>query len=163
MASIFVSTPGTVAVFEEDYSLPGKISFTDSEGKAIMISGVDNKQMVDSQFQTSMERDIYAYVFGDHMGEILIHGRAYFPCTTRDQSGSGKSGFNDLMDIYSRNRMSKRETPIQLTIGDRTTSGYLTAMLTKSIGLSDEPSGMVTDFGLNVAALPDDSDPYPGD
>ncbi len=159
MANIFVSTPGTVAIFEEDYALPGKISFTDSDGKAIMISGVDNKQAVDCQFQTSMERDIYAYVFGDHMGEILVHGRAYFPCTLREDSAYGKSGYNDLMDIYSRNRMSQREEPVKVTIGDRTTLGYMTAMLVKAVGLSDEPSGLIYDFGITIAALPDDTDP----
>lgn len=162
MANIFLATPGTVAIFTEDYALPSKISFTDSENKAIMISGVDNKQSVDAQFQTSMERDIYDYVFGDHMGDITIQGRAYFPCVERGDSEYGHSGYNDLMDIYSRNRMSKSKDTVKVTIGDRSTNGYMTDMLVKAVGLSDEPSGLVYDFGINIKALPDDSDPgYP--
>lgn len=176
-ADVFVSVPGTVAVFNEpDSVLPGRIKFEGSENMKFMVSGMDYKQSVDSQFQTSMERDVYAYVFGDNMGDAIVHGRAYFPCQVRGGSGGGgsydsgygsngqggagggKTGFDDIIDLYASKRMSNYFPPVKLTVGSRPAfKGYLTALLVKAVGLSDEPSGLVYDFSATINTLPSKS------
>ena len=50
MADVFVTVPGTVAVYEDlGAQLPGRIRFEDSESLRLMISGLDYKQAVDAQ------------------------------------------------------------------------------------------------------------------
>lgn len=182
MADVFVGVPGTVAIFTEpDSILPGKITFEDSPSKKFMISGMDYKQSVDSQFQTSMERDVYAYVFGDNIGDAIIHGRAYFPCQVRGGGGGGsessgwydsmymsngqggvnggRTGFDDILDMYASKRMSNYFPPVKITVGSRPDpiKGYLTSLLVKAVGLSDEPSGLVYDFSMTISTLPSSS------
>ena len=176
MPGIFVSKPGTVAVFmEPDSILLGRIKFEGSEDMKFMVSGVDYKQSVDAQFQTSLERDIYAYVFGDNMGDVLVHGRAYFQCPkdnsatftsanglydsasgkqVNGQSDGSRTGFDDIVDLYAKKRMSQYFPPVTVTVGKKTMQGYLTSLLVKAVGLSDEPSGLVYDFTVTINTLP---------
>jgi hypothetical protein len=163
MASVYVSDggsggdlyegiPGTVAEFhEKGKTLPGRITFEgkNSDNMKFMTSGVDYKQSVDTQFQTSLEKDVYAYVFGDNMGEALFHGRAYFPC-----QGSDENGFDQMIKLYAEKKMSTYFPPVTLTIGKTHIKGYLTSLLIKAVGLSDEPSGLVYDFTASIATLP---------
>jgi hypothetical protein len=156
-ADVFDSLPGTVAVFEEKGAhLPGRIKFEESESMKFMTSGVDYKQSVDVQFQTSLERDVYAYVFGDNMGEAMLHGRAYFPCKSRSEEGDdGPNGFDDIIKLYADKRMSAYFPTVQLVIGSKSVfKGYLTSLLVKAVGLSDEPSGLVYDFTATISTLP---------
>jgi len=160
---IFVTVPGTVAYIEEKGTvLPGKIKFENSDELMFMISGVDYKQSVDAQFQTSLMRDIYAYVFGDNMGEVVLHGRAYYQCFTKDpeafrSAASRKStGLDDVMNMYADNKLSTRKTPVTLSLnnGKRVLKGYLTSILIKAVGLSDEPAGLVYDFSATISTVP---------
>ncbi len=163
MASVYVSggggtsdlyegTPGTVAEFiEKGKTLPGRITFEgkNSDNVKFMTSGVDYKQSVDAQFQTSLEKDVYAYVFGDNMGEALLHGRAYFPC-----KAGGENGFDQIIKLYAEKKLSTYSQPVTLSVGKLTIKGYLTSLLIKAVGLSDEPSGLVYDFTASISTLP---------
>jgi len=164
MASVFVSsggsgddlyegTPGTVAEFRETgKQLPGRITFEgkNSDNVKFMTSGVDYKQSVDVQFQTSLEKDIYVYVFGDNMGEAMLHGRAYFPC----EDVHGENGFDQILKLYAEKKLSTHAPPVMLMVGKKDIRGYLTSLLVKSVGLSDEPGGLVYDFTASISTVP---------
>ena len=171
MANIFMGVPGSVAVFPEpDGVILGRIKFEGSENMMFMISGTDYKQSVDAQFQTSLERDIYAYVFGDNMGDAVVHGRVYAPCkqktdaaemtgriegvTDQPRGGGERTGLDDIMDLYAQKRLSNYFPPVTLSIGKRIIRGYLTSLVVKAVGLSDEPSGLVYDFSATINTLP---------
>lgn len=153
---VFTSQAGRVAVYEnEGVELPGKISLDAGTGRsedlAFLIAGVDYKQSVDVQFQTSLERDIYAYVFGDNMGEVIVHGRAYYPCPP-----STESGFDDIITLYEEGRLTVRREPVLLSLnnGSKVIQGFLTSLLIKAVGLTDEPAGLVYDFSAAISAIP---------
>jgi hypothetical protein len=151
-SDLYEGTPGTVAEFrEKGKTLPGRITFEgqNSDNMKFMTSGVDYKQSVDAQFQTSLEKDIYTYVFGDNMGEALFHGRAYFPC-----ENGGENGFDQIIKLYAEKKLSTNFPPVTLTIGKTNIKGYLTSLLIKAVGLSDEPSGLVYDFTASISTLP---------
>lgn len=193
MSSLFMAVPGSVQEFQEDYTLPGRILLRSGAGADLstsagayplfLVSGIDYKQSVDAQFQTSMERDIYAYVFGDNIGEAIIQGRAIWKCRERGASmeispgevapdtggqlddwsmrtidaSTERTGLDDLMDLYTRYRMSVEPDYLILLVGTRTIKGYLTSMLIRAVGLSDEPAGLVYDFSMTLSALPQSS------
>lgn len=154
MADIFSSAPGTVAVFPQDYALPGRVRFQGYEPQSFLISGTDMRQSTDQQFQTSLDRDIWIYVFGDQMGEIILRGRAFLAVCSYGSSQSG-IGFLEVLDLYSKYRASINPQPVTVTLGPKALSGFLTSMRLMSVVVSEDPIGLVHDFEMTINALPE--------
>jgi hypothetical protein len=105
---------------------------------------------VNVQFQSSLGRAVYAYVFGDHMGQVLIQGIA-FQGTCQNKSGSG---IVEILAYYAANRASKIQDPITVTLGDTVITGFLTGVTTRNVTASTDEAAAFSQFTLTIAALP---------
>jgi hypothetical protein len=125
--------------------VPGKLSLEGFEPLAAIIEAPSLQHAVNIQFQTSLEDAVYAYVFGDKMGQVSLRGVAFAgKCT-----GSA-SGLKDLDDYYKDFRASQRQEVIAVTIGPVTQSGFLTGMVISS----RDPKYMLLDFEMTINTLP---------
>lgn len=153
---VFNSIPGTVVAFEMDRVIPGTIAISDplfpSEiPTSVMISSMAWAQATNQQFQSSLDGAVYIYVFGDRMGTVQITGFTFVTLCDADEDG-----LTLVSDFYNSNRAAARSTPIQITIGSDTISGFLTGMNVTAMGSGEEGSGMalMNRFELMVNALP---------
>jgi hypothetical protein len=148
---VFNSKPGLVAVFTDDTVLPGRIQLSSPSlsSPSVLISGVNYKQEVNRQFQQSLDRDIYLYVFGDLMGGVTVKGVA-FP----DECVSGDDGVRIILGYYADNRASNRDTPVVVQFGDEAISGFLTQMSLNSPDNPTDPSSFMYPWEMIINALP---------
>jgi len=153
MADIFNSVPGVIAVLEDEFIIPGRVHVEGFEPEMALISGIDYSQLTDHQFQTSLERKVYIYVFGDAMGEVRVHGLA-FPALC-DNIG-GTNGLIEVLDYYKNNRASAQPTPVQVFIGsdEEVITGYLTAVQIRTKAIADDPSSFFSAWTMMINALP---------
>ncbi len=65
------------------------------------------------QFLHTLNETIYAYVFGDRIGELRVSGICFaHSCDDRP------SGMKQIVDNYRAKRLSKSGGPVQVSIGD---------------------------------------------
>lgn len=153
MSDLFASAPGTVAVVPQEYVLPGRIKIAGHEPQAFLVSGADYDQEVSQQFQPSLDRAHYIYVFGDQMGKIDVNGLAFLALC--GQGGGGDAaGFKEVLELYEKNRSSTREEPVDVSIGSQVISGFLGALRVKAITAADDPTGLRYEFTFRVFTLP---------
>jgi hypothetical protein len=70
-------------------------------------------------FQTAhmLDNDVYVYVFGDRMGQAIIHGISFSQsCGTNQQ---GETGFELLYKWYLDNRVAQKKSLCSITIGTK--------------------------------------------
>ncbi|HSN70704.1 MAG TPA: hypothetical protein VLT59_04310 [Steroidobacteraceae bacterium] len=116
------------------------------EPQAAIIEAPQIVQQVDVQFQTSLKEAVYAYVFGDKMGQLSLSGIAFANRCNDDSA----NGLKDLFDYYKEYRASKRTDVITTTFGPEALSGFL-------IGLRMSPreiSNVTMNFELAISVLP---------
>jgi hypothetical protein len=156
VAVVYNTIPGSVVAFDMGYSIPGTITISDPQFPAavpspIMFSSMKWGQATNQQFQHSLDGSVYIYVFGDRMGAIEIEGFTFI-----SQCSSNETGLTQLSSFYSENKASTRSTPIEVTVGDDTISGFLTALVVTALGSGGGDDGLtlVHRFTLTVNALP---------
>ena len=122
MADIFNSTPGIVVAVEAEQAIPSRIRIGGFEPKAALISGMDYRQRTNQQFQYSLDRNVYVYVFGDLMGDLVISGIA-FP-----QLCTGEDGIVEVLNFYKANRAAKQPDAIAIAVGNEVITGMMTGL-----------------------------------
>lgn len=142
---LFACRRGVVVVMRGCEGVPGKLVLEGFEPIAAIIEAPAMRHAVNIQFMTSLEDAVYAYVFGDQMGKVLLKGVAFAGRCT----GSG-SGLKDLDDYYKDFRASQREEVVAVTIGPVTQSGFLTSLEIAS----RDPKFMMLDFTMTINTLP---------
>ena len=157
MADIFNSQPGRVAVFVDDNGqiMPGQIKMGNFAPVAALISGADYDQGTDHQFQMSMDRKVYVYVFGDKMGQVVVNGIA-FPGVCNSDT---QNGLLDILDYYRTYRASKNPDVVQVSIGggaDDMIRGFLIEAKIRSLTVANDPASFMSHWQLIVATLPED-------
>lgn len=100
-----------------------------TEIKAI-ITNWDMVERVLAQIEPSLSDDTYIWSSGDHHDELTINGIAIQQdCRSRDQGQSQeRHGFSYVLDFYRANRLSVRETPLAIQLGDVTIRSRLLAL-----------------------------------
>jgi hypothetical protein len=143
---LFACRRGTVVTMKGCEGLPGKLVLQGFENPvAALIESPTVRHDVNIQFMPSLDDAVYAYVFGDKMGQVTIRGVAFAGLCT----GSG-SGLKELDDYYKNHRASQREDVVAVTIGNVTQSGFLTGMVITS----RDPKFMLLDFEMTINTLP---------
>jgi hypothetical protein len=143
---LFACRRGTVVTLEGCDGLPGKLVLEGFEDQvAAIIESPALRHGVNIQFMQSLDDAVYAYVFGDNMGQVTIKGVAFAGLCT----GSG-SGLKELDDYYKNFRASQRKEVVVVTIGKVTQSGFLTGMVITS----RDPKFMLLDFEMTINTLP---------
>lgn len=75
------------------------------------------------QFLHTLNETIYAYVFGDRIGELRIAGMSFaHPCDGQP------SGMKQIIDNYRTNRIANRGGPVQVSFGETDYKGFLVGM-----------------------------------
>jgi len=103
------------------------------------------------QFLHTMGNEVYVYVFGDRMGQIVLHGLSFQgDCT----SGGEEHGFDQVYDWYKANRVATKSEPVIITIGIRTRfHGFITSFTADA----QDSQNMTIPFQVTVAILPENN------
>ena len=145
MSELLACRRGTVVVIEGCNGIPGKVKLEGFEPLASIIVAPSIGQRVNAQFQASLKKAVYVYVFGDQMGNVIIHGIAFAGLCR-----GNASGLKDVFGYYKDFRASKRDKPLTVTFGEETISGFLVAMTMSP----KDPDYMMVDFALTISSLP---------
>jgi len=75
------------------------------------------------QFLHTVSETIYAYVFGDRIGELTVSGLCFAnPCD------GGDSGMQQVLEAYRTNRIAVRAAPVQVSFGTTIYRSFLVGM-----------------------------------
>ena len=100
------------------------------------------------QFLHTIGNDVYVYVFGDRMGQIVVHGISF----AQDCNSRTDHGFERLLGWYEQNRIAVRKAPVTVTIGsNKAFKGFLTALA----GDVQDSLHRTIQFQLTISLLPD--------
>lgn len=81
------------------------------------------------QFLHTLNETIYAYVFGDRIGELRVGGIAFaHPCQSADFVGPQTDGIRQIIDNYRSNRIAQLGRPVQVSFGSTDYRGFLVGM-----------------------------------
>lgn len=148
----FSSEAGLVSHISLEGALPASISVEGIGGlTTVIIDDIRTDQATNQQFNTSLAEAVYMYVFGDQMGITALSGKLF----SASCDDGGKSGIEAMLDYYKANRASKRQAPIQISIGNTTLNGFMTRLVIHASGAGE--TNRVNNFTLQINTLPDDT------
>lgn len=99
------------------------------------------------QFLHTLGGEIYLYVFGDRMGELIISGLAFDSAC----GSPGVIGIENVYRYYDAHKLSSRQAPVSVTIGTSTTlKCYLAGISSDVI----DAKNRLTQFTLAFTAVP---------
>jgi hypothetical protein len=141
---IYGTSTGKAGVF----SLPGLPAVIHLEGFSSGLTSallsVGFSQNANVQFMHSLQGVIYVYSFGERMGTIEVNGVSFIrPC-------SGVMGLGQAFSYYKTNSVSRRDTPITVSVGTAHISGFVVGI---NSTFSDSQNGMMG-FSIQIASLP---------
>ena len=113
---------------------PVKLILDGFEPQAAIIVAPRIDQAVDIQFQTSLKEAVYAYVFGDKMGNVTLSGIAFAGRCNNEEA----SGLKDLFDYYK--------------FGPEAMSGFLLSL--NMSALQADARDLAMSFTMALATLP---------
>jgi len=100
------------------------------------------------QFLHTLGNNIYVYVFGDRMGQLVLSGLSF---ETICDDPKGTIGIERVLDYYAQVRLAQREPPIKVTIGTTTTLvGYMTAINAQVV----DPKTKMYQFDMQLMIVP---------
>lgn len=103
------------------------------------------------QFLHTIGNDVYVYVFGDRMGQVVLHGLS-FSDQCPGNRGAEDHGFELLFRWYARNRIAARKAPVRVVIGRSTIfDGFVTALT----GDVQDSLHRTIQFQMTISLLPD--------
>lgn len=154
MATLFMTRPGmAVALADEgDVGLPLRVD--DIGGSwfagfksiltecAISLDG-------NYQFTHTLSEVIYAYVFGDRIGQVRLSGLSFADACP----GGGSTGIELVMGWYERNRIAVRDTIIQVQVGT-SSAGRLYGYVTNLRVELTKPEARISQFGMILHVFP---------
>lgn len=152
MPHIFASEVGRVAKVEGTSFVPITITLQGWENgyetmKGIL-TGIGVSGTGGQQFMHTLRDYIYVYVFGERIGEMIIHGIAFADtCNPVDNV----TGMEKAILFYENRRLSTTGIPLLVTIGNTITlQGFLVAFQSKL----EDASLMIADFTLQFRYPP---------
>ena len=101
------------------------------------------------QFAHTLGEVIYAYAFGDRISQVRLSGLSFADSC----EGGGVSGIELIMGWYEKNRLSVRDSIIQVQVGASSAGrlrGYLTSL---RVDLT-RPEARISQFGMVLHVFP---------
>lgn len=90
-----------------------------------IITQVGIQQAGNFQFLQTLDDSVFVYVFGNKIGEIRVAGLAF----SESCDAPGKTGSDDVLDYYDKNKISAQAAPVVIGLGaKRRFNGFLTGM-----------------------------------
>ena len=150
--NFFSVSPGYAIAFNDPNVVPTVFGFEDWGGfvtRNAIITGIGVSQQGNYQFLNTMRGFIYAYVFGDRMGEILLSGLAF----QGNCLGGAFSGMDQIMNYYAQKRIANTGLPIGVAFGQAGFRGFLTGT-----GFNvTNPEAQIGQFVYRIENLPPNS------
>lgn len=153
---LFNAGPGRVAAVTQSFT-QGRLSLTGVETDPIgfdtqraIITSLAVGESVNLQFQHTLSKQIYVYVFGDRIGQVELSGMAF-------NGGCGNPnedhGIANIRRWYHRAKASKRSQPVRVTFGLRDViDGFV---VSGSFGAKD-PESLISTWSITMATLPEE-------
>lgn len=103
------------------------------------------------QFLHTVGNDVYVYVFGDRMGQIVLHGLSFAQACPGEKTATARHGFELLYQWYVANRIAARKSTVTAIIGASTGfEGFVTALN----GDVQDSLHRTIQFQMTIATLP---------
>lgn len=115
-----------------------------------LITRVTTAQQGNFQFMHTLGSDIYVYVFGDRIGQMVVSGMS-FPRSCEGSANSNLHGLELMLDWYNEHKISARRTPLQMSIGSVVFTSFVIGMTTDVL----DPNTRVTQYNLNLLIVPE--------
>lgn len=123
----------------------------DIQGEKSIITNVTVAQQTNHQFLHTLGNDIFIYVFGDRIGMITLEGLA-FPEVCGNEGG--ESGLELILKWYKENKLSSRQEPVKVAIGQTTFTGFVQAIQTTV----KDPKTWISSYVMMIAIIPEKND-----
>jgi hypothetical protein len=133
----------------EIITVPGWGGFT---GFKSVITGFSLSEQANFQFQHSLGNEIFAYVFGDKIGQVTVGGLSFFDACDTGGLAGGPLGLARVREYYQRNKISTRPTPLLITLQPST---VLPCFLVAFRGQVADPALRLFEFALTLALIPE--------
>lgn len=103
------------------------------------------------QFLHTIGNEVYIYVFGDRMGQIVLHGLSFRGDCKDDGT---EHGFDQVYQWYKTNRVAVNSEPVVVTIGVKTRFyGFITSFNADA----QDAQNLTIPFQVTVAILPENN------
>ncbi len=157
MAIMFQGVPGRV-VRLDDPATQGKayICHLDPDitfdAQLSIITGLTLSQRANVQFLHTLGGQVFIYVFGDRIGEMIVSGLSFAaPCDGKGGDIGPNHGAGKILAWYRDNRVAARQTPITMTIGQEAVQGFVTGVGENVV----DPSTLLTAWNVQIQVMPD--------
>ncbi len=147
---IFSTEPGAVQRVADPQAsgTTGVVTVPGLGSAKIAVTRVTVREQANFQFLHTLGNFIYVYVFGDRVGHLGISGLAFHQACGFE---GGTIGVEDVMQFYRENKISKRASPLKVTIG---TSLTMEVFLLGAHYDVVDPQNKICQFDLTFAQLP---------
>lgn len=150
MADLIACKRGAFTVMNGCEGIPGKVVIDGFEPMASIIDTINIDQSVNVQFMTSLEESVYAYVFGDKMGSVVVSGTAFAGKCEGGSVNFDQNGLKDVSDFYNKRRASQDKRVLAVTFGPERASGFLTGLAL----YPKDPLYMLLGYKMTINTLP---------
>lgn len=148
--NILSTKPGVAMVIRDLDSLPMVLSFTGWGGFVVrdaIVQGISVQSTGNYQFLHTLRGYVYAYVFGERIGNLIISGLTFNgSCIT----GYTREGISMIVNYYDQFRISRGGARVGIQIGAAGFSGFLVGTQFQVVN----PEGRIGQFQLQFNILP---------
>jgi len=165
MPTVITSQPGSVnvildeavQVFVPAVSMSSENALGFKNERAI-ITSIGIQEGANFQFMQTLGSDIYIYVFGDKIGQVVLSGLAF--ATGCPANGSAEHGVGKIRRWYTERKLSSNTEPITFFIGNNKTPlvGFVTGW---SASVADAATNLIS-WKVTLAVIPERAEPAAG-
>lgn len=148
--NIFSTSPGVAMVLRDPQALPMVLALEGWGGftvRSAVMQGIAVRSTSNYQFLHTLRGYVYAYVFGERMGELIITGLTFNGSCV---SGLFRDGISQVLSYYDAYRISRSGATVGVQIGAAGFSGFLTGTQLQVVN----PEGRIGQFQLSFSLIP---------
>lgn len=123
-----------------------------SDDPVTMMAIITNWTLIErvlAQVEPSLSDDVYVWTSGDAQDELSLEGVAVQATCQNPIDANSRHGFSKVLDFYRLNRLSNRDTPIIIQIGDVTIRSRLLM-----VRFTGQPNTNLVTFSLTFIGAP---------
>lgn len=146
-------------VLDDEHTTPAVITVPGMNFQELhtIINGLQSELKPAYQVTDTLGDDVYLLTFGESISNGRISGMIFEDVCDADTTDNGVKGVSQLMQWWSRENMAKRDTPIQITIGQSYVLQAYIAELQVSI---NNPEDRIWKFQMNLLRVPNREESY---
>lgn len=115
-----------------------------------IITRMTCSQQVNLQFLHTLGRQVYVYVFGDRIGQIMLSGLTFANDGRRPEQTT--HGLVRIMNWYHQHKASRRAEPVTVVLGaSERVDGFVTGFSCDVL----DPLSSIVQWNLTLASIPE--------